>query len=260
MSINLKKPRTDNDGAALVSLNAPHELDKKPVMVLSPATEGWLTWICGADDNSESGEPGSGTPFFLEFEDGYLPETKIVDFEFSENVEIHDGQISWEPIDKWGYKDKFSLGVYIPPTNVTFVPGGNGNCNVVNEQGQPGQLDSYIIVPAAGDGYHYVDLDEAVPIPAAGSGFWACDYESGDVSYSQTPGQDNFHLLAVPVKSWLMRNIIMSHPGGWFDLDVYKTEWFHKRWKMRWEVYKETPGDGAIAGWVFVFRKTVTTS
>lgn len=249
----------DEHGTPMMSLDAPHELDKKPVMVMSPATEGWLTWICGAEDNSETGVRGGGRKYHLNFEDGYLPQTKVIDFCFIENVEIHDGQISWGPPEKWTYRDKFSLGVYMPATSTTFMPEGNGNCNIVNEQGQPGQMDSYIIVPAAGDGYYYVDLDEAVPIPSTGTGFWSCDYETGDVSFSASPGQDNFHLLAVPVQSWLMRNIMTSHPGGWFDIDVYKTEWFHKRWKMRWEVYKETPGDGDISGWVLVFRKNTTT-
>lgn len=254
--INLKRPK-EHDGVPIITLDSPHERDKKPVMVMSPATEGWNTWIVGAGDDLETGVRGGGDQFILDFEDGYLPQTKIIDFEFTENLEIHDGQLSWEPPEKWSRLDKFSLGVYIPPTPTTFNPLGTGNCNIINEQGISGQLDSYIIIPAAGDGYYDLDLDEAIPVPATGAGFWNCDYDSGDVTYGQMGS--NYHLLAVSVQSWLMRNIIMSHPGGWFDIDVYKTEWFHKRWKLRWEVYKATPGDGGISGWVLVFRQNTTT-
>jgi hypothetical protein len=255
MTINLKKQKLDADGVPLITLDSPHDpQDKKPVVVMSPATEGWNTWVTGAGDNLDTGERAGGQPFLLEFEDGYLPQTKILDFDFVENIEVHDGQVSWEPKDNWSKKDKFSLGVYIPATPTTFNPSGTGNANIVNAMGQPGELDSYIIIPAAGDGYYDVDLADGCPVPADGGGFWECNYESGDISYG-VPMESAYHLLAVPIQTWLIRNIITTHPGGWFDIDVYKTEWFHKNWKLRWEVYKETQGDGAISGWILAFRK-----
>jgi hypothetical protein len=255
MTINLKKQKLDADGVPLITLDSPHDpQDKKPVVVMSPATEGWNTWITGAGDDLITGERAGGAPFLIEFEDGYLPQTQTVDFDFIENVEVHDGQVSWEPKDKWSKLDKFSLGVFIPETIAVFNPSGTGNCNIVNPLGIPGEPDSYIIVPAAGDGYHDVDLDIASPVPANGTGFWQVDYELGDISIG-TPGSSDFHLLTIPITSWLIRNVITTHPGGWFDIDVYKTEWFHKSWKLRWEVYKETPGDGAMSGWILAFRK-----
>lgn len=245
--------------------------DGKQVVVVSPATEGWNTWLMGAGDDLAPTPPatgrGEGTPFCLEFtlqevlDAAPDPAVKVLDFAFSEELEIHDGQVCWsQPGVQWDHTDSFSLGVHIPATTVTPNVTTEGNCHVVDAQGNPGAPDAthYIIVPAAGDGTYDVDLAQAIPVPAQGGGFWDCSYDGGIITPSALTGAAEFHLLTVPVTSWLARNITMLHPGGWWDIDVYKTEWFHRRWKLRWEVKKKTQTLGVATGWVLGFRRNTT--
>ncbi len=240
-----------SDGVPIVHIEGPSDpQDKKPIIVMSPATEGWGTWITGAADDDGYQTRGDGEQFRLDFVSAEIPATKTVDYPFIENIEIHDGQVSWEPVANWNSDDTFSLGVHIDSTVATVNGTNEGNCNLV-DSGQ----GYNVIVPAAGDGTHDVVLADVCPVPAQGAGYWDAHYETGAVTASATPGAANFHLLDVPITSWLIKNIATTHPGGWFDIDVYKTEWFHKNWKLRWEVTKNTAGDGTITGWILSFRQ-----
>lgn len=263
----------------LVTLDVPTDTqDNKPVFVMSPATEGWNTWLMGGADNLTPTPPdtgrGTGVPFCIEFTAAEVtaaqpdPAIKVVDFDFLEELEIHDGQVNWSnPQVEWTHEDAFSLGVLIPANPVTPNGGGTGNCHVVNSNGDPwlsgGQPDAaagfYIIVPAPGNGTYDVDLAIARPIPTpidARNGYFDCEYDGGAVTVSASPGAAECHLFTVDVVSWLCRNISMLASTGIWDIDVYKTEWFHRRWKLRWEVKKKTVSDGVTTGWILAFRRS----
>lgn len=232
------------------------ETDKKPIVVTSPATEGFNTWLCGAGDDPSPTPPatgrGTGTPLIVSYDGAEsFPHTKIVEFQFIEPVEIHDGQLSWDgPGVSWKFDDVFSLGVRMPQTPSSSTP-GVGNTNKV-----PSGAGYDVFVPAAGSGSHTVVLADAVPVYSKGSGYWNVDYETGTITANPI-GKGNWHLLDVEVTGWLIRNISMGHPGGWFDVDVYKTEYVHPNWRIRIEITKTTPLAGRVGGWLLCFRKEV---
>lgn len=47
----------------------------------------------------------------------------------------------------------------------------------------------------------------------------------------------------------------MGNPLGTFDIDAYKTEYLHQKWKLKWTIEKVSQNLGSISAWVFVFRK-----
>jgi len=247
------QPKTNN-GVTITTLDTPKDADKKMVVTISPATEGWKTWITGTGDDPDpppgtSGR-GLGAPFVLHFTgSGY----QMAEFQYNEPVEVHDGQITWKPVENWGADDNFSVGVAIA-ASVASPTGSGGNCIVV-----PTGLGYNAIIPYP-DGDHYVDLaTQASPIPAtAHDGYWDVDYNTGTITPSSKPGAAEYHLLDVPVSSWLLRKIPMGNPLGTFDIDAYKTEYLHPRWHLIWEANKTTPSSGSISGWIFVFRRFTT--
>jgi hypothetical protein len=245
----------------LVTLNGPKDSDLKPIVTISPATEGFVTWICGAGDDLNPTPPdsgrGTGDPFLLSFTALEIGQTKTADFCFIEPIEIHDGQVCWAPLSAWGPNDSFSLGLRIPATELTYNGSGTGNCNKMEIVPNSGM---HIIVPAANDGAFDVDLTTAAPVEdrEGSGGYWDNDYLTGAISPSTVPGAGRWNLFDFEVKGWLIKNIRMTNPMGVFDIDVYKIEYFHPSWYLHWEVTKNTPGAGAASGWVFCFRSNVT--
>lgn len=250
------EPRTI-EGVKKLSLDAPREQDKKPIFTMSPATEGFVTWITGAGDDPSATFPasgrGTGTPFVLVFSGSEVPCTKTLEFDFIEPVEVHDGQVTWRHPTNWGSQDHFSLGLRIPSSSVSLNTSSLGNCNKVSVG--PGMN---VIVPAAGNGQY--DLLEACPVQdkQGQGGYWDNDYNTGAVTPNPTPGAGNWNLFDFEVTGWLIKNIPMTHPMGVFDIDVYKTEYFHPSWYLTWQVTKNSPGDGEVSGWIFCFRRFVT--
>lgn len=253
-------------GAPIVHIDAPSEPDGKPVVVMSPSTEGWMTFFTGAGDD-KANPPGRGTGQKLVVtwdgtETGSAL-TKTVEVEFSEPVEVHDGQFFYptgaatDPT--WSHASRWSFSVIMPatPTPPAAAPVNTGNCNSV-----PTGLGYNILVPAAGDGALELDLATAVPVPASGGGYWNADHETGAITPSTTPGKADWHILDnVPVESFFMRNMPMGNPRGMFDIDTYKAEWISERWKLKLSVSRnETNNTIATwaAGWLMFFRERAT--
>jgi hypothetical protein len=220
---------------------------------MSPATEGFGTWIVGAGDDLDNPPGrGAGEPFLVDFA-GRGTQTK--EFRFSEPVEVHDGQIQWSPRENWGALDTFSLGVRCPETQAVENSAGKGNANKV-----PSGMGFNILVPAAGNGGWDVDLAKAVPVKLKGAtnevnGYWDVFYNTGAVSPSAIPGGARWHLIDEAVGGWMIRNVRMTHEGGWFDIDTYKNEYVHHNWVLVWEVTKATPGAGMATGFIQSFRR-----
>lgn len=237
------------------------EPDRRMVVVNFPADEGSYMWLCGAGDDIENQVRGGGTRVVMEFADVTRtePEVQTIDIQFMEWIQLHDGQLTVTVPSQWSIYDSWNWGIHMGATSVVPNATNEGNCNVVNEQGQPGQPDSYIIVPAAGDGAFDVDLAVATPVPAGGSGYWRYDYSTDVLEISDYPGQADYHLLVVDVEAYFMRNVtVPCHPAGNFDFDAYKAERIYPRWKLRLSVAKSSNGPGRLSGWVVVFREQNT--
>lgn len=237
-----------------VHLDAPTDDDNKPVIVLNPSPEKLFTYFTSRGD--VAGPPiqrGEGDPILVEFETGVgvWPQTKSCTWKYAEPVWVHDGQCTWTTPTAFNAKDHFSLSVNIPATVATVNGGGTGNCNVV-----PTGLGYNVIVPAAGNGGHDVDLNVASPVPAGRSkdGYWEVDEFSETITPSTTPGASSWHLLDIPIKSYFIRCLSMSDPRGVFDIDAYKTYWVPSAWTWELEVTKQEDGDGLVSGWLLIFR------
>jgi hypothetical protein len=252
----LPEPET-SDGVPLVHLDGPSEVtDRKPVVVISPATEGWLTFITSCGDNPSPTPPdtgrGTGDQILIETlatnPDNHLYSKEV---ELIEPIELHDGQVTWNPVENFGPEDRFSLMAAIPATPVSA--GGAQNCNLVDVGG------FNLIVPATpGTGTHEVNAADVAPVPTNdNNGYWAVEYNTGAVSVSPTPGQDRYQAYDAALRIYFIKNVTMSHPLGVFDIDVYKTEYFHQKWKVRFEVFKKSTADGMVTGWIFMFRRVV---
>jgi hypothetical protein len=237
--------------------DTPHDLDGKPVFVMSPSTRGWKTWFCGAGDATGPINRGGGTDSLLTFDSG-SGEVESAELQFAEPVEVHDGQGCWRPIANWDLGDKMSVSLISPANTVTVNGTNEGNCNLVD-------LGGYnAIVPAAGDGTHDIDLATAVPLLVDDElfpdGQWDVDKVTGDVTAPVTPTEGNCNLLDIQVEGFLMRNIHIGHEHGVMDIDVYKVEWVHQRQKLKVEVTKNSAGTGKFAFWLLSFRKKVTAA
>lgn len=249
---------TTDEGTALIALDAPRERDHKPVMVNSPATEGTFTWLSARGDNLNPTPPasgrGDGAHFFLDFSE---PDTKEVEAQFMEPIELHDGHISWRPTGNWDFEDSWSISVRMPATVATENLTNTGNCNVV-----PTGLGFNIIVPAAGDGAYDVDLEQAVPIPDGhnakteqGAGYWNVEeYWSEEITPNGTD-KGAWNLYDIPLEMFFCKNMDCGSPLGVWDLDAYKAEWISKKWKLCFQVTKVTAGAGKIGGFLMVFRQ-----
>jgi len=238
-----------------VHLDGPSEQDKKPVVVMSPSTEGLMTWFASAGDDLAPVFPASGrgegeTIDFVFTGPGTLTKT----LEFSQPVEIHDGQLFYKPAEDWNPDDVFSLAVVMPPTIVTpAAEPFTGNCVLV-----PTGLGFNLIVPTS-KGTHDVDCDQAVPVPAKRNGHWEIDRLTSKVFPAvERYGISEWMLLDIPAKSFFLKNVAMGNPMGEFDVDVYKAEWISSRWRLEIEVKRVTAGAGRVGGWLMMFREDST--
>jgi hypothetical protein len=236
------------DGAPIIRLDAPAEPDGKPVFVMSPSTEGWMTWFTGSGDDLSPTPPASGRGEGTKLEIDFAgPGTEEVAIQMLEPVEIHDGQLCWDPA-LWTKADRWSFKVRMPAT-VTTPNAGAGNCNLVD-------LGGYnLIVPAAGDGSHDIDLGQAVPVPSS-TGYWDVDHDTGAVAPSTSSA--SWVLLDLQIESYFMRNMPLSNPLGIFDIDTYKAEWISERWKLVLEVVRSSAGSADVSGWLMFFREHST--
>jgi len=240
----------------LVKLDAPTEADGKPTIVIAPNTQGYMTFFTGAGDDPAPEAPasgrGTGTPIGLDFAG---PETQTVEIQFVEPVEMHDGQLWYTPVANWAKEDKYNFSAVFPAAALT-PNAGAGDCNLV-----PVGAGINIVVPAAGDGSHDVDLalSKAAPVWANSAGYWdVLDLKTGAVTPSTTPGAAQWNLFDFEIESFFLRNMPMGHPLGVFDIDTYKAEWISPAWKLRLKVVKVSANAGEVAGWLMLFRENST--
>jgi hypothetical protein len=250
---------TSVGGTITAALDCPCERDKKPVMVTSPATEGTFTWLSSKGDNLTPTPPSSGRGegqqlLLVWTADPGEPATKEVEIQFVEPVELHDGHVSWR--GAWDFEDLWGISVRMPATVVTPNATNTGNCNLF-DTGQGFNL----VLPAAGDGTHDVDLEQAVPVPdgynaktGQGYGFWNVDQRWTEAITPNAEAQGEINLYDIPLEMFFCKNMDCGNPLGVWDLDAYKAEWVSKKWKLCFQVTKLTPGAGKIGGFLMIFR------
>lgn len=247
------------EGTPLTALDAPCEADKKPVMVISPATEGTYTWLSSKGDDLSPTPPasgrGDGSQLLLTWtgqqgEDAY----KEVEIQFCEPIELHDGHVSWK--GTWGFEDLWSISVRLPATVATPNQGNTGNCNLVDTG-----YGFNVIVPADGDGAYDIDYDQAVPVPdgynaktSQGQGYWSVvQHWSEEISPSE-PGKGEYNFYDIALEMFFCKNMDCGSNLQIWDLDAYKAEWVSKKWKLCFGATRTTSGEGKIGGYLMVFR------
>lgn len=238
----------------------PMEDDGKPVYVMSPSTEGLYTWLTARGDNLNPTPPssgrGEGQQLYLSWDgtEDPWPSTKEVVLDWCEPVELHDGHMNWDPT-KWSFQDEWSFFVRLPANTPVVNAGGTGNCNLVEIPGTGGTM--HIIVPAAGDGGHDIDLDAAVPAPCSidEDGYWGMADRWADViAPNLGPIKGTWNLYDFPIEMNFMKNLNCGDPRGVWDLDAYKAEWICSRWKMVLRCTRITEGAAEIGGDLMCFR------
>lgn len=130
----------------LVDIAGPKESDGKQIVVISPATEGFKTWLTSRGDDVNLGAAGRGKGVRLAIEfDGTdpLPVTKTIESAWLDPMEVHDGQFNWTPA-AFDHTDEFSVSVVMPGNVATPSP-GVGNVNAI---ALGGGAELYILRPA----------------------------------------------------------------------------------------------------------------
>lgn len=225
------------------------ENDGKVIVTPYPATEGYKTYFTGAGDQLDPLVRGGGPRLRVSWDNIEDRGAKSVEIQFSEPVEIHDGE--GYHTGTWDLDDLLDFQLIMPATATTVS--GSGNCNRVDSG-----LGYDVIVPAPGNGGYEADLSLAVPVPADlqnPNGYWDVDHDTGEVTPSATPGQAKFHLFSAEQEVYFVRRVALGHPLGCFTVEPYKAEWIHPRWKLKMIVTKNSAGAGNFAGWLLAFRK-----
>lgn len=250
---------TAEDGIPINTSDAPHECDRKPVMVNSPATEGTYTWLTSRGDNLSPTPPasgrGDGPQLLLNFTG---PGTDEVEVQFCEPVELHDGHVSWK--GDWGFEDCWTLSVRMPATVATPNVGNTGNCNLVDTG-----MGFNVVVPAAGDGAYDIDYNQAVPIPdgysaktGEGTGYWnVVEHWSEEVT-PNAEGKGAYNFYDIPLEMFFCKNMDTGSNLKIWDLDAYKAEWVSKKWLLCFSATRATTGAGQIGGYLMIFRPGAT--
>ena len=216
-------------------------------MVVSPSPEDWdAVWQGAGDDIGPPLRRGEGDRLRLYFSG---PGTQEATIRFGEPIEFLDGEVYWDPA-QFDHDDLLSFYASLPATTFVENVTTEGNCNLVDT----GEGYS-IAVPADGDGTHDVDLALAVPVPMEGAGYWDCDYETGAVTASATPGVAGWMLMDVVVPGgYFIHNIPLGSPLGVFGVDNYRIMWLHQNWTATLKGVKTSEGAGDISAWAMIFR------
>lgn len=238
------------------------ENDGRVNVTPTPVGWGWLTWFSGKGDDLNPIYPssgrGEGESMSLTVDsdsDGYI------EIKFKEPIHIHDGQVYWD--ENFDHTDHFSVGMKCPATTVTEAS-ENGNCNLI-----PTGLGYNMIVPALENNGDYnvnlgssdSDVGDVVPIMISGSypnGYWDINYDTGKLRPADVENAGSFNLYDIELpEMFFIKNIPMGNPQKIFDIDVYKTQYFHQSWSLVFSVEKKSANTGTATGWILSFRKYV---
>jgi len=203
-----------------------------------------LLYLCGAADHETNGV-GEGDKFQLSSDSS--GEVSL-DFQFNDWVYIAGGNAFWQGSEAgdWVNFETIASG-----TAVVSNPAA-GNCNLVDTLLGADTL----LIPAAGDGSHDVDLSGAIPVPATNDdGFW--DWDEPDTgkgilsaNLTQT-GKYNLFTVTLPLARYVAYMPIMGE--SYLDLTVPAVK--PKKLLPHW-VHRVTLHNGGHAGLKFAWILT----
>lgn len=250
----LEDPLTSN-GIPRVKIEGPEENDGKLLVTNSPSPgKGWNTSYTSAGDDLVNKLRGKGDVLKVTLA---APGNDSQDIQFLEPVWLHDGELSWDP-SSFDHSDTFEVSVIIPGNTATPNGSNTGNCNLVEIIPSS---NLFIIIPAAGDGSHDVDLDISAPAQSqSDTGYFDVDTSTGVITPSASPGSAAFNLYTFQIEPFFCPQVMMGNPLGVFEVDAYQSKWISERTKIRLKVNKASAGGGTCGGHVMVYRKNVTTS
>ena len=257
------------DGYRRVVLDAPVKDDGKPIICAAPGTRGSFTCLSSKLDDLNPTAPASGraqgSQLLLTFTS---TGTQSVTAQFNEPVEIRDANCYWRdttsptlPPTTWNFEDLWGFKVKMPASVVTTNGSNEGNCSLYNIA-----ENMNLILPAAGDGTHDIDLDDdATPVPDGytadspdNTGYWnVVKYWSGVVSAGSS-NQSEFNLYDFDIEMYFVHNLDCGNPLGIWQLEADEAEWVHHTWQIIFWCTKSTSGNGKIGGNLMVFRPGAT--
>lgn len=222
-----------------------HETDGRAIITPYPAALGSQTQFVGGGDDITNGLPGEGPLLEFEFTG---PGTLSVEVQFLGMIQVADGAAIYS--GSWSAKDRLSFGVRIPANVPVLNTSNTGNCNLIPLGG-----GANMIIPAAGNGTHDLNLATASPIlmPVDGASPWYVDRMiDGLVPAPMNDG--NAILLDIEKFSWIVRHVPIGASDGHWDIDVYRAETIHPNWFLVAEVIKSSAGAGVLSGELLIYR------
>lgn len=238
-------------GAQLVEVNAPKTSDGKLIFLPNLFPGGVTLYLCGAGDGVNG--RGEGQEFSVGSDEAGESE---VEFSFSDSIYFAGGTISWVGGE---IGDHISLLAYAPATPVVANGSGAGNCSV---------MGSGVIVPAAGDGSHDVDLSTAVPIPAydddgnrSGQWDWSDPWTGAGsiVPAANGPGTGNCNLIAAQftLARFAAKMPLLGNGSMNLQLPAIKPKLMWPQWKFK-AVLTNSGHAGLKCAWMIVAARYAT--
>lgn len=157
----------------------------------------------------------------------------VYEFSFRDWVYIAGG---WFVSKNGKFGDTISMRVYAPATQTTSNPGA-GNCNI----------QSGVIVPAAGDGSHDVSTTTFAPVPAfdpngAPIGNWDWNMpDTGKGSMTPNAGAGQYHMLTTnqDLVYWMRKASLMGSLVQHLEPETKGRKIF-PHWKLEVAVYNSS--------------------
>ena len=219
----------DGDAAAPapipVAIAGPTTSDGKQIVLPCLFPGGVYLFVCGATDSETV--RGEGDLLIVSSETS--GDTTVEMDPFLDFVYIAGGTLLFEGgvLGDW-----FSARMVCPATTPVLNEANTGNCNLMDCPACPGVPEgTKLIVPAAGNGTHDVDLATAIPVPShdteepgVGSGFYNWNEPSsgaGRGTITAVPGMTgDYHLLDHEVQLAAFVNRVPLLGSGQLDVAV----------------------------------------
>ena len=216
---------TEEEEAISVSIAGPTTSDGKQIVLPCLFPGNVYLFVCGASDSGSARGDGG---LFTVTSDSAGDTVNNLD-PFLDFVYIAGGSLLFQGgvLGDW-----FSARIVCPATEVTVNEANTGNCTLMDVPACPGlPIDAKLIIPAAGNGTHDVDLATATPIPShdteepgIGSGFYNWNEPtSGMGRGTLTPVLDmtgDYHLVDHEVQLVNFVNKIPILGSGYLDISI----------------------------------------
>jgi len=167
---------------------------------------------------------------------------------FAGTRSLAGGFVQWK---NGGIEDGVDFEVFAPASQVTATP-GVGNCNLVGEP-------AILVVPAAGNGSHTIDLyNDAVPVPApAGNGYYDLDTAGNPTPNQDSPptGAWNLYLATIQIAHHITDFPIWGDGMAKIGEDNIKPEDLLRQWTLKTTLHNRSGNADLGIRWALVSGK-----